>query len=49
MKVKLTDGTVGEVDYAEVGQYVTVESEEEEDAFGFPIEVSGVVVEILEG
>jgi hypothetical protein len=48
MKVKLADGTVGEVDYAKVGQYVTVESEEE-DAFGFPIEVSGEVVEILEG
>ena len=35
--VRLADGTVGEVDDAEVGQYVTVESQDDEDEFGFPV------------
>lgn len=45
MTVLLNDGTVGQVDQAQVGDSVTVSLHDEN---GMPIQVSGVVTEILE-
>lgn len=45
MTVLLKDGTVGKVDAAKVGDEVTVSLHDEN---GMPIEVSGIVEEILE-
>jgi hypothetical protein len=44
MNVLLTDGTVGTVEAAEVGETVTVSLHDEN---GMPIEVTGTVEEIL--
>jgi hypothetical protein len=44
MNVLLTDGTVGKVEMAEVGDTVTVTLHDEN---GMPTEVTGVVEEIL--
>ena len=45
MIVLLNDGTAGQVDQAQVGDSVTVSLHDEN---GMPIQVSGVVAEILE-
>lgn len=45
MVVLLKDGTVGRVDSAKVGDKVTVSLQDEN---GLPIEVIGIVEEILE-
>ena len=44
MNVLLKDGTVGEVETAEVGEIVTVSLHDEN---GMPIKATGEVVEIL--
>jgi len=44
MNVLLKDGTVGEVEAAEVGEIVTVSLHDEN---GMPIKATGEVVEIL--
>ena len=44
MNVLLNDGTVGEVETAEVGEIVTVSLHDEN---GMPIKATGEVVEIL--
>lgn len=45
MTVLLKDGTVGKVDHAEIGDTVTVKFHDEN---GMPIEVTGIVEDILE-
>lgn len=45
MIVLLNDGTTGKVDQAQVGDFVTVSLHDEN---GIPIQVLGVVTEILE-
>jgi hypothetical protein len=45
MIVLLKDGTTGEVDQAQVGDEATVSLHDEN---GMPIQVSGIVAEILE-
>lgn len=45
MIVLLKDGTVGKVDYAEIGDTVDVTLHDEN---GIPIEVHGIVEDILE-
>jgi hypothetical protein len=45
MIVLLKDETTGEVDHAQVGDEVTVSLHDEN---GMPIQVSGIVAEILE-